>query len=193
MIPRLILASSSPYRQELLGKLGLPFDSVAPGIPERPLDQEPPDVLALRLATEKALAVARRCADSLVIGSDQVAVLDGEQLAKPLNRDNAIRQLTKASGRTVQFHTALCVANSASGETKTDVDLCSVVFRPLSDEQIERYVDRDRPFECAGGFKSEGLGIVLFERIEGDDPNALVGLPLIRLVRLLEAFGVAVL
>jgi septum formation protein len=154
---------------------------------------EPPDALAPRLAAEKALAVARRFPDHLVIGSDQVAVLDGELLGKPVTRDNAIHQLRKASGRSVRFYTALCVANAATGEIKTDLDLCTVVFRPLADGQIARYVDREQPYDCAGAFKSEGLGIALFERIEGEDPNALIGLPLIRLIRLLEAFGVEVL
>ncbi len=193
MITRLILASSSPYRQEILKKLGLPFEAIPPAISEIPRDREPPDALALRLATEKAWAVAHRHADSLVIGSDQVAWLDGKQLTKPMDRRNAIHQLRGARGRTVEFYTALCVANSTTGETKSDLDLCKVTFRCLSEEQIARYVDRDRPFDCAGGFKAEGLGIVLFERIEGEDPNALIGLPLIRLVRLLEAFGVGVL
>jgi septum formation protein len=192
-IPKLVLASSSPYRQDLLRKLGLPFEAVAPGVAETPLDGEAPDALAMRLAEEKARAVAHRFPDSLIIGSDQVAVLDGEQLTKPMSRDHTLNQLRKASGRSVIFHTALCVVNSTTGEAKTDLDRCTVVFRTLSDAQIERYVDRDRPFDCAGGFKAEGLGIVLFERIEGNDPNALVGLPLIRLTRLLEAFGIAVI
>ncbi len=191
--PNIILASTSPYRRELLGKLGLRFETAAPGVAETPLPGEHPAALARRLAEAKALAVARGFPGSLIVGSDQVAVLDGEQLGKPMHRDNAIAQLRKASGRPVAFYTALCVMDSASLETKTEMDLCRVVFRTLSTDQIERYVDRDRPYDCAGGFKSEGLGIALFERFEGEDPNALVGLPLIRLTRLLEAFGVAVL
>lgn len=189
----LILASTSPYRRELLQKLGLPFETAAPGVPEEHRENEPPEALALRLATEKALAVAQRFSGYLVIGSDQVAALDGELLGKPLTRENAVQQLRKASGRAVRFYTALCVVNSASGEARTDLDICTVVFRSLTLEQIECYVDREQPLDCAGAFKSEGLGIALFERIEGDDPNALVGLPLIRLIRLLEGFGVAVL
>jgi septum formation protein len=189
----LVLASTSPYRRELLQKLGLPFETAAPGVPEGSRENEPPEALAPRLATEKALAVAQRFSGHLVIGSDQVAALDGELLGKPLTRENAVRQLRKASGRAVRFYTALCVVDSATGEARTDLDLCTVVFRSLALEQIERYVDRERPLDCAGAFKSEGLGIALFERIEGDDPNALVGLPLIRLIRLLEGFGVAVL
>jgi septum formation protein len=188
-----MLASTSAYRRALLEKLGLPFDTAAPDVDESPRPGEPPAALAQRLATAKALAVASRHPDSLVIGSDQVADLDGEPLGKPLTRANTISQLQNASGRSVRFYTALCVANSATGDIKTDLDVCTVVFRPLTDTQIERYVDRERPLDCAGGFKSEGLGIVLFERIEGEDPNALVGLPLIRLVRLLEAFGVGVI
>lgn len=190
---RLILASTSPYRGQLLRKLGLTFEAIAPGVTETFLHGETPGTLALRLAGEKAHAVAKQHPGSLVIGSDQVAFLDGEILSKPLSRANTLLQLQRASGRTVQFYTAVCIVNSATGEQKADLDLCSVVFRHLRAEQIERYVDRDHPYDCAGGFKSEGLGIVLFERIEGEDPNALVGLPLIRLVRILETFGVEVL
>ncbi len=191
--PKIILASTSPYRRELLAKLGLPFECAAPGVDEAPLPGEAPPALAARLAEAKAWAVARGFPGGLIIGSDQVAGLDGEKLGKPMSRDNTIAQLRKASGRAVEFYTALCVANPATREAKTEVDCCTVVFRALSPAQIERYVDRDRPFDCAGGFKSEGLGIALFERIEGGDPNALVGLPLIRLTRMLEAFGVEVL
>jgi septum formation protein len=193
MTRSLVLASTSAYRRELLRKLGLPFEVAAPGVAETSREGEAPAALALRLATEKALAVAARRSEGLVIGSDQVAELDGEWLDKPLTRANAIRQLQKASGRAVRFHTALCVADAATGEARTALDLCTVVFRPLTEAQIARYVDREQPYDCAGAFKSEGLGIALFERIEGDDPNALIGLPLIRLTRLLEAFGVEVL
>lgn len=193
MKPRLILASTSAYRRTLLEKLGLSFGVAAPDVDESPRPGEAPAALAQRLATAKAQAVARRHPDSLVIGSDQVADLDGEPLGKPLTRDNTLRQLKNASGRSVRFYTALCVAESATGDIKTDLDVCTVVFRSLTDAQIERYVDRERPFDCAGGFKSEGLGIALFERIEGEDPNALVGLPLIRLARLLEGFGIRVI
>lgn len=190
---KIILASTSPYRRELLAKLRLPFDYAAPGVDETPLPGEAPQALAMRLAEAKALAVAQGFPGGLVIGSDQVAVLDGEKLGKPVNRDNTIAQLRKASGRSVEFHTALCVVDSDTLATRTESDRCTVVFRELTPAQIERYVDRDRPYDCAGGFKSEGLGIALFERFEGEDPNALVGLPLIRLTRLLEAFGVEVL
>lgn len=189
----LILASTSPYRRQLLEKLGLCFAAASPGVDERREEGEPPEALASRLATEKAQAVAQRFPEHLVIGSDQVAELDGELLGKPLTRENAIGQLRRCSGRAVRFHTAVCVVNAATGETRMEIDLCVVVFRPLTEAQIGRYVDREHPYDCAGSFKSEGLGIALFERIEGDDPNALVGLPLIRLTRLLEAFGVGVL
>jgi len=190
---KIVLASSSSYRQHLLEKLGLKFESVSPEISETAKVDETPNCLALRLAKEKAAAVGSRFPDSLIIGSDQVAVLNGKQLVKPMSRDNAVRQLRAASGQCVEFYTAVCVLNTATGEMKADIDRCLVHFRKLSDKEIERYVDRERPFDCAGGFKSEGLGIVLFERFEGEDPNALIGLPLIRLARLLESFGVAVI
>jgi septum formation protein len=190
---KIVLASSSRYRQDLLKKLLLEFDSVSPGIVEMPEPGEKPDCQALRLAKEKAAAVAQRFPDRLIVGSDQVAVLDGKRLVKPMTRDNAIRQLSAASGRCVEFYTAVCVLHRATGEMKAEIDRCLVHFRKLCREEIERYVDRDHPLDCAGGFKSEGLGIVLFERFEGNDPNALVGLPLIRLARMLESFGVQVI
>jgi septum formation protein len=190
---KIVLASSSSYRQDLLKKLGLQFESVSPEISETAKNDESPDCLALRLAKEKAVAVGSRFPDSLIIGSDQVAVLNGKQLIKPMSRDNAIRQLRAASGRCIAFYTAVSTLNTATGEIKADIDRCLVHFRTLSDKEIERYVDRDQPFDCAGGFKSEGLGIVLFEKFEGEDPNALIGLPLIRLCRLLESFGVTVI
>jgi septum formation protein len=187
---KIVLASSSTYRQSLLKKLGLEFEAVSPEVAEIPYFNESPDSQALRLAKEKASAVAPRFPNSLIIGSDQVAVLNGRQLVKPMTRDNAIRQLRESSGECVAFYTAACVLNATTGEMKTDIDRCAVYFRSLSDQEIERYVDRERPFDCAGGFKSEGLGIVLFEKFEGEDPSALVGLPLIRLARLLTSFGV---
>lgn len=189
--PRIVLASTSSYRRALLAKLGLPFETAAPGVDESPLDNEAPDALVLRLAQAKALAVAQQFPGSLVIGSDQVAVLDGEIVGKPLSRERAVAQLQKAAGRRVEFLTGLCVTDGTTVEA--ELDRCAVVFRELSAGQIERYVDRDQPLDCAGSFKSEGLGIALFQRIEGEDPNALVGLPLIRLVRLLARFGLEVL
>jgi septum formation protein len=189
----LVLASSSRYRREILAKLGIPFVTATPEIDEAVKPTEKPDQLALRLARQKAQALAQRFPRHLIIGSDQVAMLDGQQLTKPGDRDRAIAQLRAASGRAVEFFTAVCVLDSATGTTRADLDKTVVRFRPLTDAMIEAYVDRDRPFDCAGGFKSESLGVVLFETIETEDPNALVGLPLLRLIRLLEGFGVDVL
>lgn len=185
----LILASTSAYRQALLEKLGLPFIAVSPGVDETRRKNEEPRALATRLAKEKSLAVARRIPRGLVIGSDQVAVLNGVVLAKPGARESAITQLIAASGQTIHFYTAVCVTQAETGHVVTDLDECRVTVRPLSRRQIERYVELENPLDCAGSFKSEGLGIALLEKIEGEDPNALVGLPLIRLIRILEAFG----
>lgn len=192
-VPKLVLASSSPYRKDLLAKLGLLFEAVSPSIDESPQPHETPEDLALRLAKEKAQALAKKFSTHLIIGSDQVAMLSGRQLTKPGDRDRAISQLRAASGRAVTFYTSICVLDSASEDAKLDLDRTIVHFRTLADSQIEHYVDRDRPFDCAGGFKSESLGIALFEKIETEDPNALIGLPLIRLIRLLEAFGVTLI
>lgn len=191
--PKLVLASSSPYRKQLLAKLGLDFEAVSPSVDETPRLGETPVELALRLASEKAKALSKNFPEHLIIGSDQVALLNGRQLTKPGDRDRAINQLRSAAGQTVAFHTGICVFHSGRNELKTDIEQTIVRFRALTDIQIQHYVDRDQPFDCAGGFKSEGLGIALLESIDGQDPNALVGLPLIRLVRLLEAFGVSVL
>jgi MAF protein len=189
----LVLASGSTYRKALFDKLGLSYQTASPDIDETPEPGEPPEAQAVRLATGKARALAERFPRHLIIGSDQVAVTDGQRLGKPGNRDNAMAQLRASSGQAVAFHTALCVLDSQDGQARTDIDHTVVHFRALSDREIERYVDRERPLDCAGSFKSEGLGIALFERIETEDPNALIGLPLIRLVRLLETFGVEVL
>ena len=191
--PKLVLASSSPYRKALLGKLGLCFETASPSVDESPRTDETPRELAIRLAREKAGTLSQVFPEHLIIGSDQVAILAGRQLTKPGNRANAIGQLHAASGHAVTFYTGVCVLNSATGEARTDLDRTIVHFRPLTDSQVEHYVDRERPFDCAGGFKSESLGIALFDRIEGEDPNALIGFPLIRLIRLLEAFGVKVI
>jgi MAF protein len=192
-LPKLLLASSSIYRKALLEKLGLPFETASPSIDESPRAYEMPPELAMRLARAKAGALSQAFPGYLIIGSDQVAILADRQLTKPGNRENAIRQLRAASGQAVTFYTGICVLDSATTEAKTDLDRTIVHFRRLTDAQIEHYVDRDRPFDCAGGFKSESLGIALFDRIEGEDPNALIGLPIIRLVRLLEAFDVRVI
>lgn len=191
--PPLVLASGSPYRREILHKLGMPFAFAAPDIDESPLPDEPVEQMVMRLAENKSRALITSFPNHLIIGSDQSAVLDNQLVGKPGGRANAIEQLRAASGRGVSFYTAICLLDSASGKSLRDMDITRVVFRPLDEARIAAYVDRERPYDCAGGFKSEGLGIALFERIETEDPNALVGLPLIRLVRLLEAFGVRVI
>lgn len=190
---RLILASASPFRRELLARLGLPFSTQASDIDESHRPGEDAPTLVARLAELKAWTVARHEPGALIIGSDQAAVLDGAIIGKPGDHDRAVAQLQRASGRTVAFYTGLCLLDSASSQCQAAVDVFRVVFRPLTPEMIESYLRRERPYQCAGSFKSEGLGIALFERLEGDDPTSLIGLPLIRLTRLLEAAGVAVL
>lgn len=189
---RLVLGSTSPFRAALLEKLGLAFEVDAPDVDEQPLDQETPQQLVMRLARAKAEAVAKRHPGSLVIGSDQVACIDHQILGKPGSRANAINQLSLASGKRVTFYTGLCLHNRATGHTQTVCEPFHVHFRVLSRAQIERYLDAETPYNCAGSFKSEGLGIALFTRMEGDDPNALIGLPLIRLIALLDAEGIKV-
>lgn len=187
---QLILGSSSPFRQQLLARLALPFSSLSPDIDESPLPGE--DVVALveRLAIEKAQAVARMTAQpALVIGSDQLCVVAGAVTGKPLNRENAIAQLQRASGQKVTFYTSLALLNSETGQYQSLVEPFSVHFRTLSTDRITRYVDKEQPFHCAGAFKCEGLGITLFERLEGRDPNTLVGLPLIALTDMLLKAG----
>lgn len=179
---RIVLASSSRYRQQLISQLGIPAECHAPNIDETPLNTEKPAETALRLAQQKAAHVATQHKDALVIGSDQVADLDGIALGKPGDRGRTIEQLQACSGKTLHFHTGLCLINSQSGRQQDCVDTFTVRFRPLTTEQITRYVDKEPAFDCAGGFKMEGLGISLFERLSGDDPNTLIGLPLIRLV-----------
>ncbi len=188
----MILASTSRYRRELLARLGLPFRSIGPEVDETPRRDEMPRTLALRLAEAKALAVASRFPGTLVIGSDQVAELDGRALGKPGTLAAAETQLAASSGRCVQFHTALCLADTRGGKTTvtTAADVTRVVFRSLENAEIRRYLEIEQPFDCAGSFKCEGLGITLFERIENEDPTALIGLPLIALSRMLRAAGV---
>ena len=190
---QIILGSTSPYRKELLGRLGLAFESAAPDIDETRLTDEMPQALVARLAEEKAKAVAENYADSLIIGSDQVAVLNNEVLGKPGNHEKAASQLEKASGETVTFYTGLCLYNTATKNLQLDVVPFNVVFRKLTRDQIEQYLKAEQPYNCAGSFKSEGLGVVLFERLEGEDPSALIGLPLIRLCRMLEQEGVKII
>lgn len=188
----LVLASTSPYRRELLSRLKLPFSVTSPEVDETPLPGETPEQTAYRLAIAKAQAVAAQHSDALIIGSDQVATLDGMQLGKPHNFDNATRQLRTMRGKTVTFHTALCLHNSRSGNTQARVVPFMVRFRDLSDDDIERYLTKEQPYNCAGSAKAEGLGIALIEKMTGDDPNALIGLPLIALVDMLKNEGVSV-
>jgi MAF protein len=189
-MPQLILGSTSPFRKALLEKLGIPFLTDAPQTDESRHDGESPAELVRRLAEAKARDVGRRYPDALVIGSDQVACVDGDILGKPGNRENAIAQLSAASGKAVTFFTGLCLFNSGTGQPRAAVEPFTVKFRDLTRAQIERYVDREQPFNCAGSFKSEGFGITLFSALEGRDPNALVGLPLILLVEMLSEQGV---
>lgn len=189
----LILASSSPFRRQILDKLQLKYACISPDIDESPLANETPENLVARLAIEKAQKVAETEPDSLIIGSDQVAVLGNEILGKPHTHENAVKQLQKLSGHTVTFLTGLALINSKSGKVQSETVPFKVVFRTLTDEMIEHYLHAEQPYNCAGSFKSEALGIVLFERLEGEDPNTLIGLPLIRLVRMLEKEGFNVL
>ena len=189
----LILASSSEYRRQLLQKLQIPFTSISPKIDETPLPDEKPHETALRLAQQKAKKVGAEYPHALVIGCDQVATLDGEQLGKPGNHNNATKQLQLMRGREVTFHSALCLFNAATGNMQALVVPYMVRFRQLTDEQIENYLTKEQPYHCAGSAKSEGLGIALMERMIGEDPNALIGLPLIKLITMLQNEGVAVL
>ncbi|EKO3366604.1 septum formation inhibitor Maf [Vibrio fluvialis] len=189
---QLVLASTSPFRQQLLSKLHLPFSTAIPDCDETPHDGEPPQRLVQRLAEEKA----RSCsvtAPSLVIGSDQVCVINGQIVGKPHTREKAIEQLLSQSGQAITFYTGLALYNTETDQAQVVLDTFTVHFRQLSREMATHYVNREQPLNCAGSFKSEGLGIALFERLEGDDPNTLVGLPLIQLVKLLENESVYVL
>ena len=186
----LILGSTSPFRREILEKLRLPFQTDAPVVDETALPGEQPEQLVARLAEAKAREVAMRHNGALIIGSDQVACIDGQILGKPGNRRKAIAQLLTASGKTVVFHTALCLLDSATGRSQLGVEPFTVKFRNLSRAQIERYVDAEKPFNCAGSFKSEGYGITLFSALEGRDPNTLIGLPMILLVEMLGKQGI---
>jgi MAF protein len=196
--PPLILASTSEYRKQLLAKLCLPFDCIDPNVDESPLTNETPEALVRRLAIAKAKAGAARfgqthAASALCIGSDQVAVINNELVGKPLTVDKAIAQLTQASGKSITFYTGLALYNGETGQLSADVEPFIVHFRTLSAGQITNYVHKEQPLYCAGSFKSEGLGIALFERLEGRDPNTLIGLPLILLTQMLAEHGVQVL
>ena len=186
---RLVLGSTSRYRAELLVRLGLTFEQRAPGTLETELPDEAPAARAMRLAVTKSIDAGVGLADALVIGSDQVAELDGALLEKPGSVERACAQLDACAGRAVSFHTALCVLDTRSGQRHTHLDLTRVHFRSLQSDEIRRYVEREQPLDCAGSFKCEGLGISLFERIDTGDPTALIGLPLIALARLLREAG----
>ncbi len=188
-MPRLVLASTSRYRGELLARLRWPFDTVRPEVDETPLADETPQALALRLAVAKASTVATQRPLDCVIGSDQVADFDGRPLGKPGGREAAVAQLMAMSGRSVAFRTAVAVA--VAGRVASALDTTVVRFRDLAPGEVERYVDLEQPYDCAGSFKSEGLGITLFDAIETADPTALVGLPLIATARLLRESGLA--
>lgn len=193
MISPLILASSSPFRQSLLQKFNLPFETFSPDIDETALDNETPTELVKRLSTLKAVEAKKHFNKGLVIGSDQVAVFNDQILGKPHNKSNAINQLTLFSGHTVTFLTGLCVYDMQNAKSKTIVEPFDVTFKTLSTAQISAYCDAEQPYNCAGSFKSEGLGICLFEKLSGDDPNSLIGLPLIKLSQMLTEFGFDVL
>lgn len=190
---QLVLGSTSPFRKEILAKLNIPFVCAKPNIDESALDNESPVALVERLAIEKAKAVAGEFPDALIIGSDQVAMCDGEILGKPHNFENAVKQLKKFSNKTVVFYTGLCVYDSGLDYTTALIEPFLVHFNELSFSDIENYLHAEQPYNCAGSFKSEGLGICLFKKLEGDDPNSLIGLPLIKLVELLKQHDVDVL
>lgn len=190
---KIILGSSSKYRRQLLEKIGLSFQQISPEIDETPAPGESAAGLCTRLARQKAEKLRPQYPHHILITSDQCASTDsGEIVGKPGTRERAIAQLQQFAGKTLVFHTAICVYD-ASGQLLEDIDTCEVVFRPLTIEQIRRYVDRDNPLDCAGSFKSESLGIALIEKIRGNDPNTLIGLPLIRLIDLLKKAKVNVL
>lgn len=193
MMPTLVLASTSPYRRELLARLGLPFVVANPQTDESPLPGETPEALALRLSEAKARAVADTYPDALIIGSDQVATVNGKIYGKPGDHQRAVAQLRELSGKTVNFFTGLCLYSSRSGRSQVRGVPTLVSFRQLADQEIENYLQREPAYNCAGSAKSEGLGIALLSSLQGDDPNALVGLPLIALCDMLREEGVAIL
>jgi septum formation protein len=190
---RLVLGSSSPFRKALLEKLNLSFDCDSPDIDETPLKDEHPKDMVARLAKEKANAIATRHPQAIIIASDQCATLDGKIIGKPGDHENAVQQLTAASGRAVTFYTSLCVYNAGTNQYQEIVEPFYVYFRTLTESQIENYLVKEQPYNCAGSFKSEGLGISLFERLEGNDPNTLIGLPLIQLIKMLEKHHISVI
>ncbi|MDT8425413.1 MAG: Maf family protein [Methyloprofundus sp.] len=190
---KLVLASSSEYRKALLKKLHLSFICAAPNIDEAAKANETAQEQALRLAKQKAHALASTYPKHIIIASDQIAMRGSIQLHKPGNQNSATKQLQESSGNCVKFYTSICVLDTSTMIYRSDIDICSVYFKKLSIHEIENYLLLEQPYNCAGSFKSEGLGIALFKRIEGDDPNALIGLPLIKLIGLLESFNIHVL
>ncbi len=190
---KLVLASTSPYRRELLARLGVPFEVAAPDVDEAARPGESPDDTAQRLSVLKAQAVAKKFPDALVIGSDQVALLEGRQLGKPGSHEKAVAQLQAMRGKTLEFHTALTLLNARTGRTQTANVPVRLVMRDYNDAQIEAYLRRDQPYNCCGSARSESLGIALIARYETEDPNALVGLPLIKLTEMLANEGLDVL
>jgi MAF protein len=188
----LILGSTSPFRAEILQKLCVSFDTAAPDIDESSQANETPTQLVERLSISKAKKVAETHPAALIVGSDQVACVDQQVLGKPHTHEKAVEQLRFLSGKIVSFHTGLCLFNSETGNTQSTVEVFKVHFRTLSDDQIERYLQNEQPYNCAGSFKSEALGISLFKKLEGDDPNTLIGLPLIRLVEFLSNEGLQI-
>ncbi len=187
---KLVLASSSTYRRQLLQKLGMEFIWSPPNINETPNEHETPEQLVLRLAKQKATALAFTFQEHLIIGSDQIATLNNQVIGKPYTHEAAVEQLTSFSGQKVQFLTSLCLHNSKTHQSQLTLDKYTIKFRQLTGTQIENYLKRDKPYDCAGSFKSEGLGICLFEEMEGEDPNTLIGLPLIKLVNMLINEGI---
>ncbi len=193
MPSQVILASTSSYRKEILSKLGIPFCTCSPDIDETPLKQETPEAHVVRLAKDKARAGADLFTQGLVIGSDQVAVINGEIVGKPINHEAAVSQLTAASDQVITFYTGIALHNITTGECEAHCETFRVHFRALTTAQIEYYLKKEQPYFCAGSFKSEGLGIALFNQLEGKDPNTLIGLPLITLIDMLSRQGYAVL
>lgn len=190
---KIVLASTSPFRKALLERLCLDFVCDAPDIDETPLDDESVEKMVVRLAIAKAQTISGNHTNALIIGSDQSAVLKGNKLSKPGNFANAFKQLTRASGQKITFQTGLCLLNTKTGNIQSACIPYTVVFKKLTANMIEHYLHKEEPYNCAGSFKSEGLGIALFERFEGEDPNALIGLPLIQLVNFLDNEGVSIL
>ena len=190
---KLILGSTSPFRKSLLERLQIQFDCDSPNIDETPLADEAVEDMVVRLAIAKAQAIAPQHPDSLIIGSDQSAVLNGRKLSKPGNFDNAFKQLSEASAQKITFQTGLCLLNTRTGKFQSSCTPYTVVFKELTPDMITHYLHKEEPYNCAGSFKSEALGIALFERFEGSDPNSLIGLPLIELVNFLNNEGISIL